>query len=101
MPKDNDILSLAEGMEALEEEIKKGPVQRSRRKRGRGLKEDWKATNIRMDPVVKAQVREVATSLGVPLEDVVHVAMVQLLERLAAGEIELRPRATATRMTLL
>lgn len=101
MAKKPDPFELAEGLEALQEVIDQGPVQTSRRRRGRGLKEDWRQTNIRLDPVVKERAKAVATELGVPLEDVVHVALVRLLEALAGGDVELKARATATRQTLL
>lgn len=78
--------------------IKEG---KRRRSSGRDPKEEWKQTNIRMDPELKVQLKQVARGLGVPLEEIIHVSMIRFLEELKAGEIKLETRGRRDRQTLL
>lgn len=99
--KGNGVLDLAEGMADLREQIAKGPPKKAKVGRKGDLKADWKPTNIRMSPRIKERMKSKAQALGVPLEELVHVAMTRFLEGLDAGKIELKTRAATVRKTLL
>lgn len=78
---------------------------RSRKKRsGRqgGLKAEWEQTNIRLAPEVKQRLRTWALAWQVPLEEVVHVALLHYVDGLDSHEIE-EPgmREAVTRKTVL
>lgn len=84
------------------EEISRGERQANKR-RGRPAdpKAAWKQTNIRMDPTVKYRLKARARALGVPAEELVHVALAHYLDHLDGDEVPLEPKTVATRRTLL
>lgn len=97
----SDVLSRAEGMAELREQIAKGPPAKAKIGRCGDVKASWKPTNVRMDPGVKERMKSKARALGVPLEELVHVALTRFLAGLDEGEIELKTRAATVRRTLL
>lgn len=97
-----DAFSMAEGgTGALDELIEKGPPKAVRRRRGDDPKAAWKGTNIRMDPAIKGRLKRLGQELGVPIEEIVHLALLSFLERVEAGEIQLETQWAVTRKTLL
>jgi hypothetical protein len=80
--------------------------QGAKRKATRGKsslapKADWVKVNTRMDPAVRQRLKDYAANLTVPVEELLHVALTDFLDRLDAGEVELEVRPTVTRNTLL
>lgn len=99
---DLDVFDMAEGgEEALERLIDQGPPKAAKRGRPGDPKAAWRQTNIRMAPDVKRRLKSAARALGVPIEELIHVALLPFLDRLESGELELEPRETVTRKTLL
>ena len=97
-----DVFSMAEGgAAALDELIEKGPPRVARQRRGDNPKTAWKGVCVRMDPQVRGRLKRIGGELGVPFEELVHLALVAFLERVEAGEIEFEPRWSVTRKTLL
>lgn len=96
-----DPFEMAEGEGALDRLIEQRPPKEAKQRRKGDLKADWKPTNIRMSPRVKERMKAQARALGVPLEELVHVAMTRFLGALDAGEIELETRAATVKKTLL
>lgn len=96
-----DAFEMAEGEGALDKLIQKGPPKKARRGKPGDPKATWRQTNLRLDPGVKERLKSEARALDVPLEDLVYVALTRFLEDLDAGRVELKPRAAATRQTLL
>ncbi len=101
-PNDLDVMAMAEGgTAALDELIEKGPPKVPRGKRRDDPKAGWKQTNIRMDPAIKGRLKRLGESLGVPIEELVHKALLRFLEDLEEGEIKLEVTWAVTRKTVL
>lgn len=99
---DLDVMAMAEGgTAALDELIEKGPPKVAKRKRGDDPKATWKQTNIRMDPAVKGRLKRLGEDLGVPIEELVHKALIRFLEDLEKGKVELAVTWAVTRKTIL
>ena len=97
-----DAFEMAEGTEALDRLIDQAPPKVARNGRPGDPKAAWKQTNIRMAPEVKRRLKAVATAWGVPIEEVVYLALLRYLDGLDSGEIEEpESRQTATRNTVL
>lgn len=99
MPDDLNPLEMAEGLDKLQEVISRGLAPAERRSRNAD-KSKWQPMNIRMDPGVKRRLRALKKDLQVPIEELVHVALVQFLEAYDAGE-PLEVKTVAVRKTVL
>lgn len=61
----------------------------------------WVKVNTRMEPALRQRIKEQAQKLNVPLEELIHVALTDFLDRLEAGEVELEAQPAVVKNTLL
>jgi len=94
-----DVSERTEGFEKLTALAAQGTPKK--RSNGKGPKTDWVKVNIRMEPKTKARLKTIAKELQVPVEELVHVALVQFLDALDNDEIELSFKPVTTRQTIL
>lgn len=99
MRDDLNPLEMAEGLDKLQEVISRGLTPVERRSRSTD-KSKWRPMNIRMDPGVRRRLKVLKKDLQVPIEELVHVALVQFLEAYDAGE-PLEIKTVAVRKTVL
>lgn len=98
---DHDPFELAEGTESLDEMIAGAPPKKKKKRTGGAadVKVNWDKVCVRMDRDIKRKIKAAAKSLNVPIEELVHVALIRFLDGFDPDDFE--PRTSPTRMTLL